>query len=188
MKILSKEDIEKEHFVLDVLKGAVFIYPTDTIYGIGCDATNDESVKRIREIKGRDSKQFSVIAPSSKWIDDNCVVPFSGAEWLAKLPGPYTLILKLKNNNCVAPSVNPAGETLGVRIPRHWISDVATKIGKPLVTTSVNISGQPFAVSVQEITPTILEQVDFIIDEGKKDGRPSTMVDLTGEEAVVKQR
>ena len=80
--------------MIEKLKTEIFIYPTDTIYGLGCDATNEKLVKELREIKNRDDKPLSVIAPSVKWIFDNFDV---GLELLEKyLPGPYTLLLKKK--------------------------------------------------------------------------------------------
>ena len=88
-----------------MIKGAVFIHPTDTIYGIGCNAEVSSAVRKVRQLKARATNPFSVIAPSLEWINENCVVTKEADEWLEKLPGPYTLILKLKNN-CVARSVN----------------------------------------------------------------------------------
>jgi L-threonylcarbamoyladenylate synthase len=164
MKIISKEGINKE----EILGGVVFIYPTDTIYGVGCDATNDNSVKRVREIKLRDEKPFSVIAPSKDWIKENCVV---GPE-LDKLPGAYTLILKLKNKSCISKFVNNGLDTLGVRIPKHWISNLVSELGIPIVTTSANKSGEKFMTCLEDLDIG----VDFVIDEGKLNGKPSTII------------
>ena len=99
MRILNPDEfkMEKVSVIESILEGSVFIYPTDTIYGIGCNATNSDSVKKIRKLKGRLSNPFSVIAPSVEWIKENCVVAKDGEEWLKKLRGPYTLIFKLKN-------------------------------------------------------------------------------------------
>ena len=74
----------------------IYVYPTDTIYGIGCDATNDKLVLKIRSIKKRDEKPFSIIAPSKDWIKNNFEIIHP--EYLDKLPGPYTLVMKPKNN------------------------------------------------------------------------------------------
>lgn len=185
--IISTADFTGKH-IEDIRDGAVFIYPTDTIYGIGCDATHPGAVARIRALKQRDSKPFSVIAPSREWILDNCELPAAGKEWVRKLPGPYTLIMTLKNKDCIDPEVNGGMPTIGIRIPAHWIAEVSARLNLPLVTTSVNISGQPFITDIKDIPKSIAKGVDFIIDGGKKEGRPSTLVDLTGQFPVVKER
>ena len=172
MKVYSKKDINKE-IIEEIAKGAVFIYPTDTIYGIGCDATNDKAVKRVRKMKGRAAKPFSVIAPSIDWIKENCSLTNHAKAWLLKLPGPYTLIINLKRK-AVCPQTNMGLKNLGIRIPDHWISDVSAKVGKPIVTTSVNLEGKPPATKLEQLEKF---DVDFIIYEGEKEGRPSTLVD-----------
>ncbi len=101
-------------FVDEIKKGSVFVYPTDTIYGLGCDAGNSESVASIKKIKCREvGKPMSVIAPSVEWIKEHCDV---ADELIEKyLPGPYTLILKKKDVNFLRDV--SAGDSLGVRIP-----------------------------------------------------------------------
>lgn len=175
------------HYVNAIKNGAVFIYPTDTIYGIGCDATNPAAVQELRLIKQRDTKPLSVIAPSKEWILDNCDLHANGKKWLDNLPGPYTLIVNVRNPVCVTQEVNH-GSTLGVRIPHHWISEVVQAANIPVVTTSVNISGKPFARTITDIETAIIDAVDFVIDEGTLSGNPSTLVDLTGKQPIVKQR
>jgi len=184
MKIIKKEEaLQNKEAVINWIKnGKIFVYPTDTIYGIGCDGTNDESVKKIREIKKSD-QAFSVIAPSQQWILDNCVV--KDQEWLNKLPGPYTLILPLIAEG-VSAEVTAGKKTIGVRIPDHWFSEIVQEAGVPFVTTSANVHGQPFLTNIAELNKEV--KVDVIIDEGKKEGKPSTLVDLTGEEANIIER
>lgn len=155
-----------------IIKGNVFVYPTDTVYGLGCDATNSDSVNRIKDMKGRDrDKPISIIAPSLSWIEENCVVDYDLSKYL---PGPYTLILKKKDSGFLS-DVAP-GETLGVRIPDSDFCDEVREVGIPFVTTSVNLSGEPPAVAVEEVSSEILEKVDEIVDEGKLNGKPSTLV------------
>lgn len=172
---------EKE-IVNNIKKGKIFIYPTDTIYGMGCDANNDLSVDRVKEIKGRDKdKPLSVIAPSIDWIKKNLIV--EGVDLNRYLPGPYTIILKKKDKGFLK-SVSVGG-LLGVRIPDSEFCDIIRSSGLPFVTTSVNLSGENFAVEVSDISPDILEQINVIIDEGKLSGKPSTLV-VNGKEVERK--
>jgi len=161
--------------------GAVFVYPTDTVYGIGCDARKPASVERIRKIKKRNAeKPFSVIAPSKTWIARNCFVPQRALDSLALLPGPYTLVFELKRKRCVARETNAGLATLGVRIPKHWIAEVARKAGAPIVTTSVNESGAPPARTLAEIKKVLKnEAVDLIVFEGALRGEPSRVIDFS---------
>ena len=102
MQTLSKEELELriEEVVNKIKEGKLFIHPTDTIYGIGCDATNPHAVEKVKELKKRPKNSaLSIIAPSKDWIRENCELTKEATEWLGKLPGPYTLILKLKNKN-----------------------------------------------------------------------------------------
>lgn len=190
MNILTKDEfhVNFEDLKMNIEEGSVFVHPTDTIYGLGCDATNKEAVKRIRDVKDRHESPFSVIAPSKEWILENCHINEGAKEWIDKLPGGYTLILRLKNKDCIAPNVNFDLQTLGVRIPEHWFSKVVSKINKPMVTTSANKSGEDFMTSLDNLNPEINDHIDFIIYEEEKHGKPSTIVDLTNEVPIVIRR
>ena len=180
MRILNYDELkmEKPSIIDAIIRGAVFIYPTVTIYGIGSNAQLSNSVKKVRILKSRASNPFSVIAPSLQWVYENCVVAKEGEEWLEKLPGPYTLIFKLKNN-CVAKEVNPGLKTLGVRIPNHWIRKIVAEADVPVVTTSVNKSNEDYMTSLEDLDPAIKAGIDFMLYEGRKEGRPSKIIDLT---------
>lgn len=188
MRILSFEElrIEKTAIIDSIIRGAVFIHPTDTIYGIGCNAQNSNAVKKVRQLKSRAANPFSVIAPSLEWIYENCVVTKEAEEWLEKLPGPYTLILKLKNN-CIAKSVNSGLSTLGIRIPNHWIRKLVAEADVPVVTTSVNKSNEDYMTSLEDLDPAIKSGIDFVLYEGKKEGKPSKIVDLTEAVRVIER-
>lgn len=187
MVMVTKTEVEErpEFYIGEILKGEIIIYPTDTIYGIGCDATNAESVKKLREIKGRNSNPFSIIAPSIEWIKENCDTE-GAEEWLTKLPGPYTLILKLKNKKCIASETNNNMDTIGIRIPDHWFTEFLQKTKKPIITTSVNKQEEPPMTSIDDIDPAI--KVKYLFYEGPKQGKPSTIVNLTGPEIKVIER
>jgi L-threonylcarbamoyladenylate synthase len=160
-------------FAEDIKNGATFIYPTDTIYGLGCDATNLDSVNLIRKIKYRDKdKPISIIAPSIEWIKEHCIVD---DELLKKyLPGPYTLILKKKDPEFL--NHISSNDSLGIRIPDCEFTKLVEAAKVPFVTTSVNFVGEPFAIKISDIDHKIIDSVDIVIGVGKLDGRPSTIV------------
>ncbi|MFT4297937.1 MAG: L-threonylcarbamoyladenylate synthase [Candidatus Woesearchaeota archaeon] len=186
----TKVEVElKKDVVYDkILNGSIFIHPTDTIYGLGCDATSQKSVQKLREIKQENSRAFPIIAPTKTWIRENCVVDKKTIEWLTKLPGPYTLILKLKNSKAIAPEVNNGMDTIAVRIPDHWIHNFCEEFGKPIITTAANKVGENFMVSLETLSTDIKGKIDFIIYEGEKNGSPSSIIDLTQDKENIKKR
>ena len=190
MEIVSKEEfLSKKNFFLEEMKrGKIFVYPTDTIYGIGCDASNSESVDMIRKIKKRDERPFSVIVPGVDWVRKNCFVSEKVESWLKKFPGPYTLILELKNWEAVTKEVNSGADALGIRIPDHWFSGIISELGSPFITTSVNLSGGETMRFMDDISEEIKSEIDYIIDEGLISRRPSTIVNLVRNKEVIKER
>lgn len=166
----------------NIREGNVFIYPTDTLYGLGCDATNEESVERIKSIKERDrDKPLSVIAPHLDWIRENFYL--EDVDLDKYLPGPYTLLLKKKNPKFLF-WISP-NDRVGVRIPNFevcsciFIGHGIEMSERPIVTTSVNLSGEKPAVKISEVSKDIINKVDFFIkakDERKLSGKPSTIV------------
>ncbi len=175
MKVSKKNhsDLKKE-----ILKGKIFVYPTDTIYGLGCDATNIPAVNKIKEIKVRDKdKPLSVIAPSINWIKENLIIDVNLEKYL---PGPYTIILKKKDPNFL--SHVSSSDTLGIRIPNHPFTKELQKSGVPFITTSVNLSGEPFLIDLNKLKAEINEKVDYvIISETSLSGKPSTLI-INGKE------
>jgi L-threonylcarbamoyladenylate synthase len=179
MRVIKKQDFLKNRAIaLKMIVSSVFVYPTDTIYGIGCDARDPALVKRIRDIK-QSGSPFSVIAPSKDWIKENLRYKPEFDEYLDRLPGPYTLIMELKNKDCVSPETTAHNSTLGVRIPDNWFSAIVKEAGIPIVTTSVNRHGQDPVTDIDEIPEMIKKGVDFAVDDGVISGSPSTIVDLT---------
>ncbi|MFH1503273.1 MAG: L-threonylcarbamoyladenylate synthase [Candidatus Diapherotrites archaeon] len=161
-----------DKLVKQILEGKIFIYPTDTIYGIGCNAEDKNAVEKIRQIKERDrDKPLSVIAPGFKWIEQNCIID---ADLSKYLPGPYTIILRKKNPVFLNHVSNT--EFIGIRIPACSFSQRVKNAGVAFITTSVNLSGEPFARNINEISKQILDKVDIIIDGGELNGNPSTII------------
>jgi L-threonylcarbamoyladenylate synthase len=177
MKLLKINSINLQEIISKILQGKIFIYPTDTIYGLGCNAENIESVNKIKQIKQRDAnKPLSVIAPSINWIEENLIVDIDLSKYL---PGPYTLILKKKNKNFLS-HVSSTG-SLGIRIPDCDFTKIIQKSGVPFITTSVNLSGEPFITQISNVPESIKNKVNIIIDAGELNGKPSILV-INGQE------
>ncbi len=168
--------------------GKILVYPTDTIYGIGCNAENAMSVEKIRNVKGRDDgKTFSVIAPGKEWIWSHANVTKVTRDMIDKLlPGPYTIILTA-NSKTPKPAVS-AERSVGIRIPRHPFTALVEESGVPFVTTSVNMKGQPPVKGTGDIPPDIRGVVDFVIEAGIIEGFASRVFDMRTDDIRVVRR
>ena len=190
MDVVTKEEFlhNKDLFIKKIEDGAIFIHPTDTIYGIGCDATNSEAVKKVREAKKREDVPFSVIVPSKKWIYDNCEVSSEAFKWIEKLPGPYTLILNLRNKQAIAKEVKPGVDTIGARIPDSWFAEFVSELKVPVISTSANFAGEEYMTSIEDLDDRIKPKLNFVIYEGEKTGHPSIIVKLYEEKIEIIKR
>lgn len=176
---------EKKKLIQEIKDGKLFIYPTDTIYGIGCNALNAASVKKIRQLKKRDGKKsLSVIAPSKKWIREHFRI--APLHYLKKIPGPYTLLLPKKKKGFLKNA--SSNDLVGIRIPKHAFTKLVQEAGIPFVTTSVNVSGQPHAKKITDVPSSILRNVNRIVDVGPLTGKPSTLIDLSNKKPVLIRR
>lgn len=186
METLTKSEvmIRREELLQRIAEGEVFIHPTDTIYGIGCDATSEKAVKKVRRLKERQDTPFSIWVPSKEWVTENCVVTKEVEKWLGQLPGPYTLVVRLKNKSAIAKSVNPGNETIGIRWPNHWFHAFVERLGAPIITTSANRTGKMFMTSLEDLDNEIKKGVRFVVYEGEKRGKPSKIVNLVNGEQV----
>ncbi len=175
----------------DILKkGGVILYPTDTVYGLGGDATLDAVVEKIYMIKGRD-RGYSFLSLVADIETAKSYVEMGGpAVTLAEkfLPGPLALILKKKEgfDTGVALGIN----TIGIRIPNNeFCQQLASVFGKPIVTTSANKNGMPPESTVEKILEQLGEKaahIDLVIDAGEATSAlPSTIVDVSSGTAVI---
>ena len=182
-KIISKKEfLENEEFFLkEIKKGKIFIYPTDTIYGLGTNLNFKNSIIKINEIKKRDSsKKLSVIVPNKKWIYENCIVHKNHKIYIDKLPGPYTFIFKLKKKVPNQEILNPQKSSIGIRIPNNFFGKFCSKYKIKFIATSCNISGEKVIRQQKDISDEILKQVNWVILEDKIMGsKGSTIIDLT---------
>ena len=187
MRIINKDELKHEKKLIHDLKKSIFVHPTDTIYGLGCNATNKELVAKIREIKKSYNQPFSIIVPNKNMIYEFCEINKKIKKWVDKLPGPYTLILKVKKK-FFADNVNPRDNTIGIRIPNHWFYKYIKKMKIFIITTSANVTGGDFMTTIEDLDPEIKKRIDYIIYDKEIKGRPSTIVHLEKEEIEVMER
>jgi|ETNmetMinimDraft_2_1059921.scaffolds.fasta_scaffold69403_2 L-threonylcarbamoyladenylate synthase len=180
MKIIEFSKIREREIINHIRKGSIFVYPTDTIYGLGCNALDENSVKQIRESKKSD-KPFSIIAHDKNWIYRNFDVK---KHYIQRLPGPFTFILKQKK--IVVPyEVNLGFNTLGVRIPNHPFTKLIQQARVPFITTSVNKTGKDSITKIKKVPRSIQKIVDIGIDDGILENNPSIIIDLTSKIAKI---
>ena len=180
MKIVMNDDLKKACEVLR--KGGVILYPTDTIWGLGCDATLEEAVRRIYEIKKRtDSKSMLTLIDSpdhlDQYVDD---LPEIASDLIEYSDKPMTVIYSNAKN--LAPNLIAADGTIGIRITKEVFSQaLCRQFGKPIVSTSANFSGDPPPANFSEINHEIFRLVDYVVkyrrDELQK-SRPSSIIRL----------
>lgn len=167
---------------LEVLKqGGLILYPTDTVWGIGCDATNAQAVERIYKLKRSEDKHSMLVLCRDadmivRYVDKAPGIAFEVMELSEK---PLTLILKGAVG--VAPNLIPETGTLGVRVPRHdFCQQLLYRFRKPIVSTSANISGEPTPLKgLKDVSREIIEGVDFVVSprfQGKPTGQPSSII------------
>lgn len=160
-------------------QGGVIIYPTDTTYGIGCDIFNRKGVKKIFQIKQRDSKKpFSFICSDLAEISNYAQVSnFAFKVMKRHLPGAYTFVLEA--TKIVPDSLSTKQKTVGVRIPDNVICQAIVKeLGHPLVTTSANVAGEVTPQDPRDINDRMGRLVDYVIDGGISMDEASTVISL----------
>ena len=166
--------------------GGLIIYPTDTVYGIGCDITQKAAIERIYKVKGLDKqKPLSFVCSDIKDISTYAKISTSNYRDLRKyLPGPYTFILPGPRE--VPKTLLSRQKTVGVRIPDHPLTlAIVAALGNPIISTSVNISEQSFASDPQEFSEYYEGKVDLILDSGPTWAELSSVIDMTGDDLPI---
>ena len=172
MDEIMKEDIRKACEVMQ--KGGVILYPTDTIWGIGCDATNAEAVKRVYEIKKRsDSKTMLVLVDNAVkvdfYVDGAPEVAFDLIELTNK---PLTIIYDGAKN--LAPNLIAEDGSVGIRVTSEEFSNqLCYRFRKAIVSTSANVSGEPSPATFGEISDEIKQAVDYIVQSRQQENKAS---------------
>nr|WP_297310381.1 L-threonylcarbamoyladenylate synthase [uncultured Flavobacterium sp.] len=184
------EDINKEVFeAFEVIKnGGIILYPTDTVWGIGCDATNEEAVKKIYDLKKRaESKSMIVLVHNDRLLYNVFrEIPQVAFDILDCSDKPTTLVLDQPRN--VAKNIIAPDNSLGIRIVNTpFCYRLIERMKKPLVSTSANISGTPTPTTFAEISEEIKNGVDYIVglDREAKRTKSSTVIKLTNDSQVT---
>jgi tRNA threonylcarbamoyl adenosine modification protein (Sua5/YciO/YrdC/YwlC family) len=167
-------------------EGGVIIYPTDTVYGIGCDIFNKQALDRVREIKSNpDIKLLSFICSDLKDISKYAKVSDYAYKTMRRLlPGPYTFILPAAKN--VPKKLWSKRKTVGIRIPDHPVAlKIVEGLGNPIVSTSTTTRKGELLIDPLEIKSVFNFQVDLMLASGNLSGKPSSVIDLSDEEPVV---
>lgn len=182
MELTLKKTVEILH------KNAVLLYPTDTVWGIGCDATSEEAVAKIYAIKQREETKSLVILVSSldmlkKYVAE---VPQKALEILEKATNPTTIVY----DHPIGIAKNAVGKdhTIAIRIASdEFCKKMIADFGKPIISTSANISGEPTAKQFSEISPAILNEVDYVVDlhHDKICEKSSTIIKVTNQNQVT---
>ena len=169
-----------------IRNGGLVIMPTDTIYGILGDATNEEAIKKVFELKNRENNKPLLILVNGIEMLKRYVVDINELEnklikqyW----PGPLTIIFKKKNINDL---LTCGKDTIGIRYPNDdRILELITKLDRPLFSTSVNISGEANVISLDYVQQSILDGVDYVVDEGECNNSSSTIIIVVNNQVEI---
>lgn len=170
-------------------RGGVILYPTDTVWGLGCDATNAEAVRRIYEIKQRADNKAMIVLLSRvddlwRYVD---TVPDVAPELIEASVRPLTVVYDRGIN--MAPELMGHDGSVGIRITRERVSaQLCRALRRPLVSTSANVSGQPTPAIFAEINSEIINAVDYVMESRRDDtsrSKPSQVIKLTDSGVVT---
>lgn len=177
-------NIEIQNAFEVIKNGGIILYPTDTIWGIGCDATNNEAVAKIYALKKRVETKSMICLMNGEKMVYNVFKDIPEVAWqiLDLSEKPTTVILDNPRN--VAPNLIADDKTLGMRIVKEpFCFKLMERMKKPLVSTSANISGQPTPKNFKEISPEITKGVDYIVNlhHEKNMEKPSTIIKISND-------
>jgi tRNA threonylcarbamoyl adenosine modification protein (Sua5/YciO/YrdC/YwlC family) len=169
-------------------EGGIVIYPTDTVYGLGCSIENREAIERVHLIKRqRTDKPFSFVCADLKHISEYAHVSNNAFKVMKKLiPGPYTFILPAGKMKSLPRILVSKRKTVGIRVPDSRIAlAIVRELGHPILSTSVSLETGEVLNDPAVIVERFRNQVDMIIDGGVSLSSPSTVLDLTGDNAEI---
>ncbi|HOZ55402.1 MAG TPA: L-threonylcarbamoyladenylate synthase [Clostridia bacterium] len=185
----KKINIEELNKVSDTIQNdGIIVFPTETVYGIGVNALSEKAIRKLYELKERETtKPISIIVSEKKEIEKYAIINNKIEQKIIDkyMPGPVTLVLEKKD---VIPSIVTAGKnTIGIRIPDNKISiEILKKCKVPIAASSANISGMESGTDIKYIKNNLKNNVDIYIDSGKSEiGVPSTIIQVIDEEIIV---
>ena len=186
---MMNSDINQEvHKAFEIIKeGGIILYPTDTVWGIGCDATNPNAVAKIYQLKQREETKSMIVLMNGEKMIYNVFKEVPEVAWqiIDLSEKPTTIILDQPRN--VAANLIASDKTLGIRLVKEpFCFKLMEKMKKPLVSTSANISGQPTPIAFKDISQEIIKGVDYVVNlhQDKIAGKPSTIIKLTNDSQV----
>ncbi|MBP7850530.1 MAG: threonylcarbamoyl-AMP synthase [Lentimicrobiaceae bacterium] len=191
MKPTLQEEIARTVEVLR--KGGSILYPTDTIWGLGCDATNTRAIKRLQKIKQRsDNKHFIILLDGTDRLQEYVkLIPEAAWDLYQQIQTPLTIVFPDARN--LSKLVVGKDRTVGIRIPRDdFALELVRQFGKPVISTSANLSGDPSPMFFRDINPVLLQEVDYVVDFHRdriQETKPSTIIRLheNGEFEVIRR-
>ena len=166
--------------------GGLIVYPTDSVYGLGCDLLNKNAIEKIYQCKGHDKRKLlSFICPDLKEISEYAYVPDYAYKIMRRLlPGPFTFILNATKK--VPRILLEKRKTVGIRVPDNAACHaLLAAFGRPIISTSARRADQLFLGDPDEIAETFEHIAEIFIDSGPGGLEPSTVIDFTGDEPVV---
>jgi len=179
---LKKNNIAQTHDLVEtdldtclstLIRGGLILYPTDTVWGIGCDATNQEAVNKVYTLKKRaDSKALIMLLDSADKLDHYVIdVPDIAYDLIEVAIKPLTIIYEGAFN--LPPNVLGPNDSAGIRIPQdQFCQELCRRLGRPIVSTSANVSGEPTATIFADISNSILQGVDYVVQYRRNDHTP----------------
>ncbi|MDO8994319.1 L-threonylcarbamoyladenylate synthase [Daejeonella sp.] len=177
---MLKDEVNK---AFEVLKnGGLILYPTDTIWGIGCDATNPEAVEKVFKLKGRtEEKSLIVLLDSDNKLQSYVKeVPEVAYDLIEYAENPLTIVYSGAKN--LAPNAIAKDGSIGIRIVKHeFCQQLLQRFRKPVISTSANLSGNPSPATFDDIDEAILQGVDYVVNweqDEQKEKKPSTIMKL----------
>jgi L-threonylcarbamoyladenylate synthase len=177
---MLKDEVNRALKVLH--DGGIILYPTDTIWGIGCDATNAEAVKKIYALKQRDEAKSMIVLVDTENKLESYIgsVPDVAYDLIEFSENPLTLVMPGAKN--LAANLIAADGSVGIRVSKHTFSQqLIQRFRKPIVSTSANISGQPSPKNFDMIAEEIIHGVDYVVDleqNDRSEKKPSTIMRL----------